>query len=95
MDLYPFARLHVLDILCDLAGMDFAGRNDLICSALSIHLLKHDDKRRLYKKVFDALNPGGMFVNADQVPGESLAINRRYTAYWDDFFSALPALSRR
>ena len=74
----------------DYSNVDFAGRYDLICSALSIHHLEHDEKRRLYKKIFEALNPGGMFVNADQVLGETAAINRRYMDYWDEFLVPCP-----
>jgi tRNA (cmo5U34)-methyltransferase len=74
----------------DYSSVDFAGRYDLICSALSIHHLEQDDKHRLYKKIFDNLHPGGIFVNADQVLGETPAINRRYMAYWDEFLEPCP-----
>ena len=83
-------RNNVRYIAGDYCSVDFAGRYDLICSALSIHHLGHWDKRRLYKKVFDALNPGGIFVNADQVLGETAEINRRYMAYWDEFLIPCP-----
>ena len=83
-------RNDVQYIAGDYSSVDFAGRYDLCCSALSIHHLENDDKRRLYKKVFDALHPGGMFVNADQVLGETAAINRRYMAYWDEFLVPCP-----
>ena len=83
-------RPDVRYIAGDYSSVDFAGHYDLCCSALSIHHLEHDDKRRLYRKIFAALNPGGMFVNADQVLGETAAINRRYMAYWDDFLVPCP-----
>ena len=83
-------RNDVRYIAGDYSSVDFTGRYDLICSALSIHHLEHEEKRRLYKKIFNALNPGGMFVNADQVLGETAAINRRYMAYWDDFLVPCP-----
>jgi tRNA (cmo5U34)-methyltransferase len=83
-------RPDVRYIAGDYSSVDFAGRYDLVCSALSIHHLEHDDKRRLYGKIFDALKPGGMFVNADQVLGETPAINRSYMAYWDDFLVPCP-----
>jgi tRNA (cmo5U34)-methyltransferase len=74
----------------DYSSVDFAGQYDLCCSALSIHHLEHEEKHRLYKKIFDALKPGGMFVNADQVQGETRAINWRYMAYWDEFLVPCP-----
>ena len=86
-------RSNVRYIAGDYSSVDFAGRYDLCCSALSIHHLEHDDKHRLYKKIFDALNPWGMFVNADQVLGETPAINRRYMDYWDDFLVPCPLSS--
>jgi len=83
-------RKDVRYITGNYSTVDFAGQYDLICSALSIHHLEHADKQRLYKKIHDALNPGGMFVNADQVLGETEAINRRYMAYWDEFLVPCP-----
>jgi tRNA (cmo5U34)-methyltransferase len=83
-------RKEVRYITGDYSSVDFAGHYDLICSALSIHHLQHDDKRRLYKKIFDALHAGGIFVNADQVLGETPAINRRYMTYWDKFLDPCP-----
>ena len=50
---------------------DFGERFDLVVSALSIHHLEDKDKQRLYHKCFGLLNPGGLFVNADQVQGDS------------------------
>ncbi|PKL69754.1 MAG: class I SAM-dependent methyltransferase [Methanomicrobiales archaeon HGW-Methanomicrobiales-1] len=83
-------RKNVRYITGDYSSVDFAGRYDLICSALSIHHLGHEDKYRLYRKIYNALNPGGMFVNADQVLGETAAINRRYMNYWDEFLVPCP-----
>ena len=83
-------RSNVQYIAGDYSSVDFAGRYDLICSALSIHHLEHEEKHGLYKKIFNSLNPGGMFVNADQVLGETANINRRYMAYWDEFLVPCP-----
>ena len=58
---------------------------DIICSALSIHHLARQRKRALYRKVYSALTPGGVFVNADQVEGESPWTHQRYLEYWDSF----------
>ncbi len=40
-----------------------------VVSALAIHHLEDDDKRALYGRVLEALKPGGVFVNAEQVAG--------------------------
>jgi tRNA (cmo5U34)-methyltransferase len=69
----------------DYSARDLGGRYDLICSALSIHHLLHKDKQALFRRVYDALNPNGVFVNADQAAGETPALDREYMHYWDGF----------
>jgi tRNA (cmo5U34)-methyltransferase len=69
----------------DYSIMSLGGRYDLICSALSIHHLTHEDKQGLYQRIYNALNPGGVFVNADQAAGETPALERKYMQYWDEF----------
>jgi tRNA (cmo5U34)-methyltransferase len=78
-------RNHVRYIVADYSSADLVGTYDLVCSALSIHHLSREDKERLYGQIFDALNPGGVFVNADQVLGKSPRIQKRFMEYWDDF----------
>src|SRR5512136_3395242 len=48
-------------IICDYSRSDLGGPYDLVCSALSIHHLLREDKRRLFGRIFSALNHGGMF----------------------------------
>jgi len=69
----------------DYSTADLGGGYDLICSALSIHHLTHEDKQGLYRRIYGALNPGGVFVNADQAAGETPALERKYMLYWDEF----------
>ena len=69
----------------DYSTGDLGGQYDLICSALSIHHLAHEDKQQLCRRIYDALNPGGVFVNADQAAGETPALDREYIRYWDGF----------
>ncbi len=45
------------------------GGFDAIVSGLAIHHLSHTDKRRLFARIRDALRPGGVFVNVEQVQG--------------------------
>lgn len=51
-----------------------AGRFDAVISALAIHHLQDPDKRDLFARVHDTLQPGGVFVNAEQIaaPNEKL-----------------------
>ena len=69
----------------DYSTTDLGRRYDLICSALSIHHLTDEDKQGLYQRIYGALNPGGVFVNADQAAGETPALERKYMQYWDEF----------
>ena len=51
-------------------------------SALAIHHLEDAGKRELFKAIFAALKPGGVFVNAEQVLGPTPAVERRYRESW-------------
>ena len=59
------------------------GHFDLVISSLSIHHLTADEKRALFKTVFAHLTPGGSFINADQVLGETPDIESAYNAAWE------------
>lgn len=60
----------------------FEGRFDVIVSALSIHHLTDEEKKRLYKRIYDALPDGGIFINADQVLGPTPQIETIYQETW-------------
>jgi len=67
--------------------MDFARKElpsgyDLVVSALSIHHLTDGDKRELFEKAHGALVAGGIFVNLDQVQGETPEEERAYEEWW-------------
>jgi len=72
-------------VVCDYSRSDLGGPYDIICSALSIHHLETGDKRRLFHRIFSALRPGGIFVNADQADGETPYFRQRYLEYWNEF----------
>lgn len=42
-----------------------------VISSLAIHHLSDKDKKGLFKRVFDILEPGGIFINAEQILGET------------------------
>jgi len=64
--------------------LDETAAYDVVMSALSIHHLEDDGKRRLYAACARALKPGGRFVNADQVSGDDAAMEARYWHHWYD-----------
>lgn len=60
------------------------GNYDLIISALAIHHLEDDQKALLYQNIFSALNPGGLFINADQVEGRGDWFDDFYKSNWKE-----------
>jgi tRNA (cmo5U34)-methyltransferase len=77
-------------VVCDYSTAELGGPYDIICSALSIHHLETGDKRRLFGRIFSALKPGGMFVNADQADGETPYFRQKYLDYWNVFLKNGP-----
>jgi tRNA (cmo5U34)-methyltransferase len=55
---------------------------DLVISALSIHHLDDPDKRVLFQKVYQALRPGGMFINVDQASAPTRRGEEQYERIW-------------
>ncbi len=51
-------------------------------SALAIHHLPDSGKRHLFTDIFKYLTAGGVFINADQVAGETAAIDQRSRQMW-------------
>ena len=59
------------------------GRFDVMMSALSIHHVEDEDKKRLFERIYEALPDGGVFVNYDQFCGGSAMMNSWYDVYWE------------
>jgi tRNA (cmo5U34)-methyltransferase len=55
---------------------------DLVISSLSIHHLSDEEKKRLCRQVYAALTVGGVFVNADQIKGETAYLQNLYWELW-------------
>ena len=55
---------------------------DVAISALAIHHLDDAQKADLFRRVSDALQPGGIFINADQVLGPTSATEARNRDMW-------------
>ncbi len=69
-------------VVADYASEPLPGRFGMVVSALSIHHLRHDAKRDLFRRIFDALEPGGAFVNADEVRGPTDNLDSFFKAEW-------------
>ena len=68
--------------VADYATAPFDDNYDAIVSALSIHHLEHPAKKALFAKIYAALRPGGVFVNAEQVAGPTPALDDFYQKLW-------------
>lgn len=69
-------------VVADYSTYDLVNSFDMVVSSLSIHHLEDEDKEKLYKKVYNILNPGGIFLNADQVIGPTPNIDKSYQKNW-------------
>lgn len=69
-------------LLGDYTKTDLGECYDLVISGLSIHHSSDPDKQHLYQRIYNVLNPGGMFINADQVLGKTPNIDKLYRQNW-------------
>ena len=57
---------------------------DLVISSLSIHHLEDDEKRKLFGGIYSLLRAGGVFLNVDQIRGETAYLRDVYWKHWLD-----------
>jgi tRNA (cmo5U34)-methyltransferase len=79
--LKPLAK-RVRFVTADFASAASAKSYDAVVSALAIHHLPDSGKRHLFTDIFRYLTPGGVFIDADQVAGETAGIDRRSREIW-------------
>ncbi len=66
----------------DYSAEPLVGQYDAIISALSVHHLDDQEKESLFKRLYQNLNDGGIFINADQVLGETPVLEKTYRGTW-------------
>jgi tRNA (cmo5U34)-methyltransferase len=91
--LKPLGR-RVRFVTADFAAAAPAKSYDAVVSALALHHLPDSGKRHLFADIFKYLTPGGVFINADQVAGETAAIDRRAREAWTGRARELKASER-
>ncbi len=69
----------------DLADIEFAGPFELVISGLAIHHLEDETKRNLFRRVLEALEPGGAFLVREVVLGDTEEETERLHAEWRAF----------
>jgi tRNA (cmo5U34)-methyltransferase len=83
------SRIHYMK--ADFSTADFGvEKYDLAISGLAIHHLTHELKQLLFRKIERALKPNGLFINADQVLGETDFAEKIYTEHWRKHMLASP-----
>jgi tRNA (cmo5U34)-methyltransferase len=55
---------------------------DLVISSLSIHHLMDEEKSNLFQSIFRGLKEPGIFINVDQILGETEILRRLYWNRW-------------
>jgi tRNA (cmo5U34)-methyltransferase len=78
----------------DIVSGEFGSGWDRIMSSFVIHHLEHEDKRKVFAKTFEALKPGGIFVNIDQVQACSQAVQDIHMRLWKKDALAAGALEQ-
>jgi tRNA (cmo5U34)-methyltransferase len=81
----------VTTVVADLRDPLPAGTFDVIASALAIHHLDDPAKADLYRRAVDALAPGGVLINAEQVAGPTPRLDTQFKARWREHCRALGA----
>jgi tRNA (cmo5U34)-methyltransferase len=63
----------------------FPRKHDVVLSAFAVHNIAHEQKESLFKKIYDSLKPGGLFINGDfyehEMPALNDALKQRYRKY--------------
>ncbi|MGN0516871.1 class I SAM-dependent methyltransferase [Eubacterium sp.] len=59
------------------------GNFDAVISALSIHHLDDSEKQRLFNRIYDRLQDGGIFVNYDMFNADTVEMTEQYNRYWE------------
>ncbi len=70
----------------DFYHLHFDRTYDVIVSSLALHHLETDhDKLAFYQKIFNALNSGGIFINADVVLASDPILQEKFLEHWWSF----------
>jgi len=78
-----FANCDNVDyILADYSDYQYIQKYDIIVSSLSLHHFTDEQKRVLYRQIFDLLQPKGVFVLGDLVHAPSLEGEELYHKHW-------------
>jgi tRNA (cmo5U34)-methyltransferase len=66
----------------DYRTLQVAHEYDLLVSSLSIHHLADEEKQDLFRAIFGVLRRPGVFINVDQIRGETEYLRDLYWTHW-------------
>ncbi|MGO4530381.1 methyltransferase domain-containing protein [Paenibacillus sp. 2TAF8] len=69
-------------IVSDYTQFEYTEKYDLVISSLSIHHLTDSEKRELYQKLYSIMTPDSIFINVDQVLGNTTYLEDLYKSDW-------------
>lgn len=72
-------------IEADFTKHEFDGKYDVIFSAVTIHNLLDDEKEKLFVKIYNHLNEGGCFINADFIKFRSDHLTKKTMEFYEEF----------
>ncbi len=73
-------------LIQDFNDLSFQESFDVIISSLALHhLISDDDKKDIYRRIYQLLNNKGVFLNFDNILGSNNSIQERYLNVWNDF----------
>jgi tRNA (cmo5U34)-methyltransferase len=78
----------------DYARSELSGHFELVVSAMSIHHLEDSAKRCLFKKIYNVLTAGGMFINAEIVRGATEETEKVCRTVWTRHLTQKSGLSK-
>ena len=81
-----FGDTDISYIVADYTDYHFERTFDFIISAFSIHHLPARVKKSLYRKCYDWLNPGGIFINIDLVSGSTPEMDQLFHLLRDEHY---------
>ena len=75
-------------VVADFCSFSFDARSDAVISSLALHhLATNEDKRNFYWRIYESLNTGGVFYNADVVLASNDFLQDLYMSEWRRFMS--------
>ena len=75
-------------VVADFRDFDFVDKYDVVASSLALHhLVSSEDKQDFYRRIYESLDSGGVFYNADVVLASNESMQAVYMNAWRRYMS--------